>query len=276
MHWIDTRGSGAIVQAGPRGDDPYAITGGAVMYDVGRILKLGGAPNHDSGNAFNTAYVIDIRAGAPNPPTVRKVSPMAYARTFVSSVVLPSGEVLVIGGQTQPVVFSDSYSVLPAELWSPTTETFTTLPPMKIPHTYHSVAILLPDARVLSGGGGLCNCVADHTDAEIFTPPYLVAPDGTLAPRPSITSAPAGATWGAQITVTTDRAAAAFALIRMSSVTHTVNTDQRRIPLSFSGTGGNYQLAIPADRGVVLPGNYMLFAMDSGGVPSVARTINIR
>ena len=67
-----------------------------------------------------------------------------------------------------------------------------------------------------------------------------------------------------------------FALVRMVSATHSVNTDQRRIPLSFSGTGGNYQLAIPADRGVVLPGNYMLFAMDSGGVPSVARTINIR
>ena len=86
MHWIDTRGSGAILQAGPRSDDPYAMTGNAVMYDIGKILKLGGAPNHDSGNSFNTAYVIDINAGAPNPPTVRKVSPMAYGRTFVSVV----------------------------------------------------------------------------------------------------------------------------------------------------------------------------------------------
>ena len=79
-----------------------------------------------------------------------------------------------------------------------------------------------------------------------------------------------------QIAVATDRAAARFALVRMASATHSVNTDQRRIPLSFTGTAGNYQLAIPADRGTVLPGNYMLFALDDGGVPSMARTINIR
>lgn len=68
MHWIDTRGSGAILQAGLRSDDPYAITASAVMYDIGKILKLGGAPNHDSGDAFKTAYIIDINAGAPAAP----------------------------------------------------------------------------------------------------------------------------------------------------------------------------------------------------------------
>jgi galactose oxidase len=276
MHWIDTRGSGAILQAGPRGDDPYAMTASAVMYDIGKILKLGGAPNHDSGNAFNTAYIIDIRAGAPNPATVRKVSPMAYGRTFVNSVVLPNGEVFVIGGQTQPLPFSDSYSVLAAELWSPVFESFITLPPMQRPRNYHSVALLLQDGRVLAGGGGLCACAGDHLDAEIYTPPYLLAPDGSPAPRPAITAAPASATRGGQIAVATDRAAVSFALVRMASVTHSVNTDQRRIPLSFTGTAGNYQLGIPADRGVVLPGNYMLFALDGSGVPSVARTINIR
>ena len=276
MHWIDTRGSGAILQAGPRGDDPYAMTASAVMYDIGKILKLGGAPNHDSGNAFNTAYIIDINAGAPNPPTVRKVSPMAYGRTFVNSVVLPNGEVLVMGGQTQPVVFSDSYSVLAAELWSPVFESFITLPPMQRARNYHSVALLLMDGRVLSGGGGLCDCAGDHPDAEIYTPPYLLAPNGSPAPRPVITGAPGAATWGGQIAVTTDRAVTNFALLRMAAVTHSVNTDQRRIPLSFTGTAGNYQLSIPAQRGVVLPGNYMLFALDGSGVPSVARTINIR
>jgi galactose oxidase len=267
--------AGAILQAGLRSDDPYAMTASAVMYDIGKILKLGGAPNHDSGNAFNTAYLIDINAGAPKPPTVRKLSPMAYGRTFVNSVVLPNGEVLVVGGQTQPAPFSDSYSVLAAELWNPKLETFITLPPMQKPRNYHSIALLLQDGRVLVGGSGLCNCAADHPDAEIFTPPYLLAPDGTPAPRPAITAAPGNATRGGQITVATDRAAAAFALVRMSSVTHSVNTDQRRIPLSFTGTAGNYRLGIPADRGVVLPGNYMLFALDANGVPSVARTINI-
>ncbi|MCU4121658.1 galactose oxidase-like domain-containing protein [Variovorax sp. N23] len=276
MHWIDTRGAGAIVQAGLRGDDAYAMTGSAVMYDTGKILKLGGAPNHDSGNAFKTAYVIDISAGPPKAPTVRKVAPMAYGRTFVNSVALPNGEVVVIGGQTYPKGFSDDFSVLTAELWSPVTESFVTLPPMKKARNYHSIALLLPDGRVLAGGGGLCACAGDHPDAEILTPPYLLAPDGSPAARPTLETAPAATTWGAQAAVTTDRPVRQFALVRMASATHSVNTDQRRIPVSFTGDAGRYTLAIPSDRGTLLPGNYMLFALDAQGVPSVARTVNIR
>ena len=122
----------------------------------------------------------------------------------------------------------------------------------------------------------MCGCPGDHPDVEIYTPPYLLSPNGSPAPRPAITGAPGAATWGGQIAVATDRAVTSFALVRMASVTHSVNTDQRRIPLSFTGSPGNYQLSIPAQRGVVLPGNYMLFALDASGVPSVARTINIR
>jgi galactose oxidase len=276
MHWIDTRGIGAIVQAGLRGDDAYAMTASAVMYDAGKILKLGGAPNHDSGDAFKTAYVIDISAGPPKAPTVRKVAPMAYGRTFVNSVALPNGEVVVIGGQTYPKGFSDDFSVLAAELWSPVTERFVTLPPMQKARNYHSIALLLPDGRVLAGGGGLCSCAGDHPDAEILTPPYLLAPDGAPAARPTLQTAPASATWGAQVAVTTDRPVRQFALVRMASATHSVNTDQRRIPVAFTGDAGRYTLAIPTDRGALLPGNYMLFALDAQGVPSVARTVNIR
>lgn len=276
MHWIDTRGAGAIVQAGLRSDDPYAMTASAVMYDAGKILKLGGAPNHDSGDAFKTAYVIDISAGPPKAPTVRKVAPMAYGRTFVNSVALPNGEVVVIGGQTYPKGFSDDFSVLAAELWSPVTERFVTLPPMQKARNYHSIALLLPDGRVLAGGGGLCACAGDHPDVEILTPPYLLAPDGTPAARPMLQTAPAAATWGAQVAVTTDRPVRQFALVRMASATHSVNTDQRRIPVAFTGDAGRYTLAIPTDRGALLPGNYMLFALDAQGVPSVARTVNIR
>ena len=276
MHWIDTRGAGAIVQAGPRGDDPYAITAGAVMYDAGKILKLGGGSNHDVGPALKGAYVIDISAGPPKTPTVRKVAPMAYGRTFVNSVALPNGEVVVIGGQTEPAGFSDAYGVMAPELWSPVTESFVALPPMQKARNYHSIALLLPDGRVLAGGGGLCNCAGDHADVEILTPPYLLAPDGAPAARPTIKSAPSAATWGAQIAVSTDRAIGQFALVRMASATHSVNTDQRRIPVSFTGSAGQYTLAIPTDRGALLTGNYMLFALDAQGVPSVARTVNIR
>jgi hypothetical protein len=273
MNWIDTNGSGSIVSAGSRGDDAYSMNGNAVMYDVGRILKIGGAPAYEKTDATNSAYVIDINAGV----SVRQVAPMAYARAMHNSVVLPNGQVVVIGGQTYPVPFSDDRSVLAPELWDPASETFVTLAPMQTPRSYHSVALLLPDGRVFSAGGGLCgSCATNHADAQILTPPYLLNADGTPAARPSIVSAPASAAHGTSVTITTGSPVNSFALVRMGSATHSVNTDQRRVPLSHISTGPNtYSVSIPVDPGVAIPGYYMLFALDGAGVPSVARIVRV-
>jgi len=273
MNWIDTDGDGSIVSAGSRGDDAYSMNGNAVMYDIGKILKIGGAPAYQNANATSSAYVIDINAGV----SVRKVAPMAYARAMHNSVVLPNGQVVVIGGQAYAAPFSDDRSVLAPELWDPASETFTTLAPMQVPRNYHSVALLLPDGRVFSAGGGLCgSCATNHADAQILTPPYLLNADGTPAARPSIVSAPASAAHGTSVTVTTGSPVSSFALVRMGSATHSVNTDQRRVPLSHISTGPNtYSVAIPGDPGVAVPGYYMLFALDGGGVPSVARIVRL-
>jgi galactose oxidase len=68
----------------------------------------------------------------------------------------------------------------------------------------------------------------------------------------------------------------AFALMRLSSATHSVNNEQRRVPVSFTvGTAGEYLVTIPSDPGVVIPGYYMLFALSAKGVPSVSRTLRI-
>jgi galactose oxidase len=77
--------------------------------------------------------------------------------------------------------------------------------------------------------------------------------------------------------VTTNSATPSFALVRVGAVTHSVNTDQRRIPLTpATASGTTYTLQIPSDKGTVLPGNYMLFALDANGTPSVSKIINIR
>lgn len=273
MNWVNTNGSGSIQFAGFRGDDDHSMNGNAVLYDIGKILKIGGAPNYKNNPATTRAYVIDLNNGV----TVDKVASMAYARSFANSVVLPNGEVLVFGGQSYAVNFDDVQSVLAPELWNPVTKMFTTLTPMSIPRNYHSVAFLMPDGRVFVGGSGLCGtCETNHANAEIFTPPYLLNADGSAAARPMITNAPASARYGTKITVSTDSAISRFALIRLSSATHSVNNDQRRIPLSFEAAGANaYSLSIPSDRGVAIPGYYMLFGMNNVGVPSVAKIVKI-
>jgi galactose oxidase len=260
------------------------MNGNATMYDVGKIFTVGGAPAYqDYGSAVDTqatnrAYTIDISGGPGQPAVFARTSDMTYARSFGSSVVLPDGKVLVVGGQQHPQTFTDTGAVLSPELWDPATGGFTVMAPQAIPRTYHSVAILLPDGRVFSGGGGLCGaCSTNHPDGQIYSPPYLFNPDGTLRTRPAITSAPATAVTGSDITVTTGSATPAFSLIRMSGDTHGVNNDQRRIPLTPTTVNGTtYTLQLPSDKGVLLPGNYMLFALDANGTPSVAKMMNIQ
>ena len=279
MHWIDTAGEGAIVDAGARADDTYAINGNAVLYDVGRILKIGGATAYQDGPASDAAYVIDIRGGPSAAVAVRKLPPMIFPRAMHNSVVLPNGQVVIVGGLNVSKTFSDDNPVLVAELWNPATMGFARLAAMTVPRNYHSVALLMLDGRVFVAGGGLCGtCPVNHPDAQILTPPYLLNDNGTLAARPTILAAPTSATWGSSIVVKTDVAVASFALVRLSAVTHSVNNDQRRIPLSISGGDpiAGYALPIPGDPGVVLPGRYMLFALDARGRPSVAKVIGIR
>ena len=198
--------------------------------------------------ATANATLIDLRNGV----SVRSLTPMAFTRGLHNSVVLPSGQVVVVGGMAVDKVFSEDAARLTPELWDPRLENFARLPAAAVARVYHSTALLLADGRVLSGGGGQCGaCSVNHFNVQILTPPYLVNPDGTPAPRPAIQSAPATAALGSTIAVTADRTVAAFALLRMSSVTHSVNNEQRRIPLSFTTLDKRtYSLKVPADPGV--------------------------
>lgn len=275
MNWYTTDGGGGVTSAGNRGDDTFSINGTAAMYDVGKILKTGGSVSYENGDPANgNTYVIDINS---DDVSVRKVASLQYPRGFLNSVVLPNGQVLVVGGMPNPVTFSDDNAILVPELWDPNTETWTPMAGMQVPRTYHSVALLLPDGRVFSGGGGLCNdCSVNHFDAQIYSPPYLFYPDGTPASQPIIYTAPDTAYYGNTIQVTTDRYISNFSLIRFSSVTHTVNTDQRRIPLTFTPADNNtYYVSIPGSASVAPPGYYMLFAIDAQGVPSVSKIIRV-
>jgi galactose oxidase len=101
--------------------------------------------------------------------------------------------------------------------------------------------------------------------------------NGTPRIRPVISAAPGSARPGSTITVTATVGLPKFALVRVSGDTHAVNNDQRRIPLvPTTAANGTYTLTIPADTGVTLPGNYMLFALNTAGTPGVAKIINIR
>jgi hypothetical protein len=249
------------------------VDGGCtVQYAPGKILKTGTSTDQNSVQpSASTAYVLDR-----NQPsnTWQQVAPMAYPRCYHNMTVLPNGNVLVTGGgtTTDPLDLADA--VLPAEVWSPSTQTFLTKAPLNGPRLYHSIALLLPDGRVLVSGGGSdvgSNQPQDQLSAEFFSPPYLFQ-----GSQPTITSAPSQLSYGQNFTVQTPDAwrIAQVSLIRFGAVTHSFNTGQHFIPLSFSIGNGSLTVAAPANANLAPPGNYMLFLVGTNYVPSFAAIVH--
>ncbi|KAJ4371918.1 hypothetical protein N0V86_008472 [Didymella sp. IMI 355093] len=288
MNWYSANGNGAQLPAGTRDVDD-AMCGTWVMYEPGKILTAGGAPDYTNSNANNRAHLISIGEYG-QPATVERAPDMAYARGFSNAVVLPDGTVLVTGGQPRSLVFTDTDGILQAELFNPATKSWKTLAAEAVPRNYHSVSILLPDARVFSGGGGLCytaggvgrstvNCnkLVDHADGQTFSPPYLFNPDGSEATRPTISAlSSTRVKVGGQLKISSSTKNPKIVLIRIGTVTHSVNSDQRRIPLeNVVCSGTEHTATLPNDSGVLIPGHYYLFLINEAGVPSIARTVQV-
>jgi hypothetical protein len=247
----------------------------SAMYQPGKILKAGTATADDPGKqSAATSYILDMTQPSPS---WQATGPMAYPRSFLNLTLLPDGTVLATGGGTTTDPADHSKAVYPAEIWSPITKTWTTMASMLTPRQYHSTALLLPDATVLVAGGGRQNGrsqpdPADEPNSEIFSPPYLFK-----GPRPVITSAPSKLLYGAPFSVVTpdDARIASVSLIALGSVTHAFNENQRFVPLTFTDAGGSLSVTAPVDGNTAPPGPYMLFIVDTNGVPSVAAMVRL-
>lgn len=242
---------------------------------------------------------------------------MNFKRRFEYSTVLPDGDVLITGGMSSTDHddgdnaadddFNNNLVNLPAavkaaELFNPGSETFTTLSSAAIAREYHSTALLLPDATVLTGGGGVCGpCTTQgnhyyNPNFEIFKPPYLFNSDGTEAIRPSITTPthsdggaqmlpPVDYNKGFQISYTpgkdqngNDGHVSTAALLKLGTPTHSTDTGQRFIPLDFlSEDTANRTLTLraPLNSYIAPPGYYMLFVVDDHGTPSISKMVQV-
>src|SRR5204863_715650 len=195
-------------------------------------------------------------------------------RQFANAVILPNQEVMVMGGNTSGLKFNDTGSILTPEIWNPTTRQWRAVADASVPRNYHSLALLLPDGRVLSGGGGLGGNSADHRDIQLFTPPNLFNADGSPATRPALNTAPPSVGVGTRFTVAGTPGLRKFSFIKMSAITHSVNTDLRFLSLPFTEISpGNYEITAHTNLNVMTPGYWMLFALDAAGAHSVAKIV---
>jgi galactose oxidase-like protein len=290
---------------------------------VDRFILVGGRNAEASGPCTATAsgtgiaLVEDIQfpqnAGAAWTPTWGSLN---TGRTYSNTVILPDESLFVVGGAQFdyqilnalpiPAYAGERLIPSPGQGW-------VVMAAQDAPRLYHSVAMLLPDGTVLSGGGdfydpcagagcspagygGIISLVpcqfpgADtpqfrfRGDVEIYSPPYLFR-----GPRPSFVGLSStvmsyNGSINATVRIPPNATLDRFVLIRPGSVTHATDFEQRYVQLVHTPTfppSPNWQVQTfainsPLNGWQAQPGYWMLFAVTNTGIPSVATFVRVQ
>ncbi|KAJ3105518.1 hypothetical protein HDU97_007997 [Phlyctochytrium planicorne] len=275
------------------------------------IMACGGVQRNNGTLASSACWAIE-----PETPGAKweQMPDMPHGRLMPDSVLLPDGSILYTNGARWGVAGGNGgqaqYAAGPwfdTDVYNPKTKTWTAnVGKSSVPRLYHSGALLLSDASVITTGSEMQNYVdywgteegnivkpdtplkpdcwpigqqactnAYETRVERFVPPYMTSG----VSRPAIKSAPEKASHGSTIIIEVDPAVkiSSLALIRYTTTTHNTNTDQRFLgPNLLFNNGTHIIFKIPASTGLAPPGNYHLFAVTADGIPSVAKTVLIR
>jgi len=254
--------------------------GGTRTYGTSVLLPLSPANGYQprvmifgGGNpATTTTEILDLSA---NPLHWQNGPPMSQPRIEMNATILPNGKVLATGGSLNDE--DTATASLNADLYDPATNTFTPAGANAFPRLYHSGSLLLPDATVaLLGGNPTRGSYESHI--EIYAPAYLFNVDGSPAVRPTISGVTAGPIpFGGTFQVQTTNAAdiASVVLVRLGTPTHAFDMDQRLVGLSYSTGLGVLDVTAPPNGNIAPPGYYMLFVLNSSGVPSVATFLQL-
>jgi hypothetical protein len=263
LYGINTDGNGTLT---PVGTLPSAVGWQLpwALFDKGKALFV---------RAGGKVSVVDVNT---TTPVVTETEGIGANRIWATTTVLPDGQVLATGGSGQENVAADIS--LEASIWSPKTGQWRVGASAQKYRLYHSTALLLPDATVLSVGGGSPGPVV-QLNGEVYAPPYLFAKDGSgrRLPRPMIVAGQSDLTLGQDfgLSVISSRPIQRVTLLRTGSVTHSTDFEQRFLQLPFTQEGTRLTITLNETANVVPPGHYMVFAFDDAGVPSVAKIVRI-
>jgi hypothetical protein len=256
-----------------------------------KFMILGGGPE-DEGPvrqpATHRVAIIDLKSANPAYHTK---SALNHERMHVNAVLLPDRTVLAVGGgvtreasaQTNVVDPLGGREVFEGEIYDLATNIWSITAPATVARLYHSVALLLPDGRVVSAGGNpdkgsqvnwLPPDLLEEMRLEIFSPPYLFKKNT----RPVVQNAPEVIHYNSAIQIQSPQANQVkwINLIRPGLTTHSFNGTQRLVDVPFTlQPPDTLNATIPAERNIAPPGWYMLFLTDQDGVPSVAHWVQL-
>jgi hypothetical protein len=232
-----------------------------------RVMIMGG------GNpSTNTTEIIDLSVS--NPKWVSGPS-MSQPRIEMNATILPNGKILASGGSLNDE--DGTTASLDGDLYDPVANTFSSAGANVYARLYHSNSLLLPDATVLLLGSNPARGTYEP-HMEIYSPPYLFNADGTPATRPTISGTSSSVIgYGGAFQVQTPAAASISSVVLMhnGAATHAFDMDQRNVGLSFTSAAGVLNVTGPPNGNIAPPGDYMLFILNSAGVPSIATMVQV-
>ena len=264
-----------------------------------KVMIMGGGETYKAEeNAINLTDEINLKEASPHwvpGPNLPQgelesggMEPMGAGKMYVSAVALPDGNVLETGGSLLP----RSDNVHEASVFNPALNSFTPVAADPVGRNYHSEALLLPDGRVMTLGSNPANKATGaegwETRISIYTPSYLQHGAGpvvslidgfanTLEDEGRVnktTQWEYGTTH--QLTYTSPSAIKSAVLIRPAAVTHSSDPNQREVALEVTGgESGLLNVRLPSNPNLTPPGYYMMFLVDSQGVPSAAQWIHV-
>ena len=245
---------------------PIRLTNGQWGYFNGSVLVAGGAHFTDNEHA------IDVYDAVANTWLPRR--DMEVRRHHPSTVVLPDGRILVVAGHNDP---APTDTRVRRAVYVDPAAGFSLKEGMSLmgeTRGYHTVTLLLPDGRVLVGGGR--DAGPDSTANEKPTLRYLY-PSYLFRTRPTLGYAPAELSYGGASLILASAGVTDAVLVGLGSMTHSFDSAQRHVQVAVSPLGnGIFTVTGPANRETAPPGYYMLFVLDAQRTPSVARIVRLR
>jgi hypothetical protein len=245
------------------------------------VLVIGGskvlAPDKDS-ETTNSVEIFEFFRSNPTTSRWRQIAPLPDRRFMCDGVLLADGSIFVTNGAEFGTADENSSNRTASYIFEPWNAVWQQVEDSPRMRTYHSVALLMPDGRVIVGGStghDLLFHRGDEFRLDIFTPPYL-----TRGPRPTILEAPDQVEYGEEFEISVGTFSAKqilqVVLIRPGSTTHSNNMDQRRVMLPIlERSGSTVRVAAPVELSVAPRGFYMLFVLNQFGVPSVATFVRL-
>lgn len=274
-------GSSVMLPLSPSSTPALNYAARIMVFGGSGNVSLSGKPEGDNYvPATNTVEMLDF--GKSATPSWEYKTSMKHARVLNNAVLLPDGNVFVVGGSSYGASDLAAAPVMIPEIYNPTNNTWTEMAPMRVARLYHSTAMLLPDGRVMTAG-------RDHAwnpypykwperRVEIFSPPYLETGNA----RPVISSVTTNQSFGQSFNVSLGSGVGAWnirsaTLIAPGAVTHAYDQSQRAINLEITGrSNSGLTLKAPPNGKVAPPGYYMLFLVSDQGVPSVSKFIKLQ